>query len=57
MTIIMVTHDLLAVSSNAKTLACFNELVYHGGTTLNGIKSIWSSDELHCAWISVWKKC
>ncbi|MDD3393129.1 MAG: ABC transporter ATP-binding protein [Anaerotignum sp.] len=36
MTIIMVTHDLLAVSSNAKTLACFNgKLVYHGGTTLN----------------------
>ena len=36
MTIIMVTHDLLAVSSQVKTLACMNgRLVYHGGTQLN----------------------
>lgn len=36
MTSIMVTHDFLAVSSNAKSLAFFNgKLIYHGGTTLN----------------------
>jgi zinc transport system ATP-binding protein len=36
MTIILVTHDLLAVSSHVKSLACLNrELVYHGGTELN----------------------
>ncbi len=36
MTIILVTHDLLAVSSYVKTLACLNgSLVYHGTTELN----------------------
>lgn len=36
MTIILVTHDLLAVSSHVKTLACLNgSLVYHGATELN----------------------
>lgn len=36
MTIIMVTHDLLAVSSQVKTLACMKgRLVYHGGNELN----------------------
>ena len=36
MTIILVTHDLLAVSSHVKSLACINErLVYHGGTEIN----------------------
>lgn len=35
-TIIMVTHDLLAVSSKVKKLACMNgELVYHGEPELN----------------------
>jgi len=36
MAIILVTHDLLAVSSYVRTLACLNKyLVYHGGTELN----------------------
>ncbi|WHH59529.1 ABC transporter ATP-binding protein [Petroclostridium sp. X23] len=36
MTIILVTHDLLAVSSQVRKLACLNErLVYHGETELN----------------------
>ena len=36
MTIILVTHDLLAVSSHVKSLACLNSsLVYHGGTEIN----------------------
>lgn len=36
MTIILVTHDLLAVSSYVRMLACLNGcLVYHGGTELN----------------------
>lgn len=36
MTIILVTHDLLAVSSHVKSLACLNgRLVYHGSTELN----------------------
>jgi len=36
MTIVLVTHDLLAVSSYVKTIACLNgRLVYHGGTELN----------------------
>lgn len=35
MTIILVTHDLLAISSYVKTLACINgRLVYHGDTEL-----------------------
>lgn len=35
MTIILVTHDLLAVSSQVSKLACLNEkLVYHGGPEL-----------------------
>lgn len=35
-TIILVTHDLLAISSYVRTLACLNEtLVYHGGTELS----------------------
>ena len=36
MTIILVTHDLLAVSSNVRRLACLNRrLVYHGEPELN----------------------
>lgn len=36
MTIILVTHDLLAVSSHVKSLACINnQLVYHGNTEFN----------------------
>ena len=36
MTIIMVTHDMMAVSSNINKLACLNEtLVYHGEPELN----------------------
>ncbi|HAG10446.1 MAG TPA: ABC transporter [Desulfotomaculum sp.] len=36
MTILLVTHDLFAVSSHVKTLACLNRrLVYHGGAELN----------------------
>lgn len=36
MTIILVTHDLLAVSSQVRKLACLNgKLVYHGETELN----------------------
>jgi len=36
MTIILVTHDLLAVSSHVRSLACLNgSLVYHGGTKLS----------------------
>jgi zinc transport system ATP-binding protein len=36
MTIILVTHDLLAVSSHVKKLACLNkDLVYHGSAELN----------------------
>ncbi len=36
MTIILVTHDLLAVSSEVRSLACMNEkLVYHGEPQLN----------------------
>jgi len=36
MTIMLVTHDLLAVSSHVKSLACLNNrLVYHGGTEIN----------------------
>ncbi len=36
MTIIMVTHDLLAVASEVKSLACLSrELVYHGEPELN----------------------
>lgn len=36
MTIVLVTHDLLAVSSHVTTLACINEhLVYHGDTEIN----------------------
>lgn len=36
MTIILVTHDLLAVSSYVKSLACINgRLVYHGDTEIN----------------------
>ncbi len=36
MTILLVTHDLSAVSSHVKTLACLNRrLVYHGGAELN----------------------
>ncbi len=36
MTILLVTHDLLAVSSQVKQLACLNrELVYHGEPELN----------------------
>jgi len=36
MTIILVTHDLLAVSSQVKSLACLNtSLVYHGEPELN----------------------
>ncbi len=36
MTIILVTHDLSAVSSHVKKIACLNgKLVYHGGTELN----------------------
>lgn len=36
MTIIMVTHDMNAVSSNVKTLACLNqELYYHGHSELS----------------------
>ncbi len=36
MTIILVTHDLLAVSSHVKSLACINGgLVYHGDTEIN----------------------
>ncbi len=36
MTIILVTHDLLAVSSHVQSLACLNRsLVYHGGTELS----------------------
>jgi zinc transport system ATP-binding protein len=35
-TIILVTHDLLAVSSYVKTLACINQtLTYHGDTQIN----------------------
>jgi zinc transport system ATP-binding protein len=35
-TIILVTHDLLAVSSHVKSLACINSrLVYHGDTEIN----------------------
>ena len=37
MTIIMVTHDLFAISSMVKTIACLNgELVYHGEPSLSG---------------------
>ena len=36
MTIILVTHDLLAVSSQVKTLACLNKkLIYHGGPEID----------------------
>jgi len=36
MTIILVTHDLLAVSSQVKSIACLNkELIYHGEPELN----------------------
>ncbi len=36
MTIVLVTHDLLAVSSYVKTLACINEkLIYHGGKEID----------------------
>ena len=36
MTIVLVTHDLLAISSEVKKLACLNEkLVYHGEPQLN----------------------
>ena len=36
MTIIMVTHDLLAVSSEVRSLACLSrELIYHGVPELN----------------------
>lgn len=36
MTILLVTHDLLAVSSEVKRLACLNrELIYHGEPQLN----------------------
>ncbi len=36
MTIILVTHDLLAVSSHVKSLACINgRLVYHGDKEIN----------------------
>lgn len=36
MTIILVTHDLSAISSHVKTIACLNgRLVYHGATELN----------------------
>ncbi|PKM88845.1 MAG: ABC transporter [Firmicutes bacterium HGW-Firmicutes-12] len=36
MTIILVTHDLMAVSSHVRTLACMNgRLVYHGGPQIN----------------------
>ena len=36
MTIIMVTHDMLAVSSHVKSLACLNKrLVYHGEPEIN----------------------
>ncbi len=36
MTIILVTHDLVAVSSQLKSLACLNrKLVYHGGTKID----------------------
>lgn len=36
LSIILVTHDLLAISSYVKTLACLNgNLVYHGSTELN----------------------
>lgn len=36
MTIILVTHDMLAISSNVKKLACLNgELTYHGEVELN----------------------
>jgi len=36
MTIILVTHDLLAISSHVESLACLNgRLVYHGGTELS----------------------
>lgn len=36
MTIVLVTHDLLAISSKVRTLACLNEtLVYHGEPELN----------------------
>ena len=34
--IILVTHDLLAISSHVKSLACINEhLVYHGDAEIN----------------------
>lgn len=36
MSIILVTHDLLAISSHVKSLACINEqLVYHGAAEIN----------------------
>ncbi|MPM47156.1 hypothetical protein SDC9_93864 [bioreactor metagenome] len=36
MTIILVTHDLLAISSQVRRLACLNgQLVYHGEPELN----------------------
>jgi zinc transport system ATP-binding protein len=36
MTIILVTHDLLAISAHVHELACLNTtLVYHGGPELN----------------------
>ncbi len=36
MTIIMVTHDLLAISSQVKRIACLNRsLIYHGSTELS----------------------
>lgn len=36
MTIILVTHDLLAISSEVRSLACLNNtLVYHGGPEMN----------------------
>jgi len=36
MTIILVTHDLLAISSQVRRLACLNgQLVYHGGPELD----------------------
>jgi zinc transport system ATP-binding protein len=36
MAIVLVTHDLLAISSHVKSLACINEhLVYHGGAEIN----------------------
>ena len=36
MTIVLVTHDLLAISSHVKSLACVNGyLVYHGSAEIN----------------------